>query len=163
MTVGMDNVEQSHNVGITHLLEEGNLADGGGGNALILGLKTNLLERDNSAIVGKVSRLVDNTVGTCIKRECMSANTSTNNQTGQKQHTLANLLEFLVILHRAAFIDHLTVGYSCGGVLFVMLTVESDLRRRGSGVVADRLENPTQKDWRRRREKKERGGVKRRA
>ena len=67
MTVGMDNVEQSHNVGITHLLEEGNLADGGGGNALILGLKTNLLERDNSAIVGKVSRLVDNTVGTCIK------------------------------------------------------------------------------------------------
>lgn len=66
VTVGMDNVEQAHNVGIAHLLEEGNLADGGRGNALILGFKTDLLECDDSATVGKVARLVDDTVGTCI-------------------------------------------------------------------------------------------------
>ena len=51
---------------VVHLLEERDLADGGGRDALILGLQTDLLERDNALVGGaQVKSLVNNTVRTC--------------------------------------------------------------------------------------------------
>ena len=43
MTVGVHNVEQTDDVRVDHLLEEGNLADGGGGDAFVFGFETDLL------------------------------------------------------------------------------------------------------------------------
>ena len=63
VAVGVDNVEEADNVGVAHLLEQGDLADGSRGNALILSLEADLLERNNATIVEQVARLVYNTVG----------------------------------------------------------------------------------------------------
>lgn len=68
VAVGMNDVEEAHNVGVAHLLEERNFANGGGGNAFIFSLETDLFECDNPAAVGKIARLVDNTVSTCRSR-----------------------------------------------------------------------------------------------
>lgn len=66
MAVGVHNVEQADNVGIPHLLEEGDLADGGAGDSFILSLEADLLEGDDATIVGEVSGLVDDTVGAWV-------------------------------------------------------------------------------------------------
>lgn len=63
VAVDMDKVQQLDNVGILHLLEKRDLADGGTGNALILGLETNLLQGHNSIGVVEFTGLVDHTVG----------------------------------------------------------------------------------------------------
>lgn len=60
--VGMDNVEEAHNVGVAHLLEQRDLADGGGGDALIFGFEADLLEGNNAPAVGQVAGLVDDTI-----------------------------------------------------------------------------------------------------
>lgn len=65
MTVGMNNVEQSNDVGVAHLLEERDLPDGGAGDALIVGFEADLLEGDNAAVVGEIAGLVNDTVSTC--------------------------------------------------------------------------------------------------
>jgi hypothetical protein len=63
VTVGVYDVEEADDVRVVHLLEEGDLADGGGGDALIFGFKTDLLEGDNALVLGgEVARLVDNSV-----------------------------------------------------------------------------------------------------
>ena len=66
VAVGVDNVEQANDVRVVHFLEQRNLADGRGRDALILGLETDLLQRNN-ALVGsaQVESLVDDTVRTC--------------------------------------------------------------------------------------------------
>ena len=71
MAICVDNVEKAHNVGVVHFLEERNLANGSGGNTLIFGLETDLLEGDN-ALVGraKVKGFVNNTVRACEGRRC---------------------------------------------------------------------------------------------
>jgi hypothetical protein len=58
----VDNIEQADNVGVSQFLEEGYFADGSAGNTFVFGLEANLLEGDDAAAVGKVSRLVDDTV-----------------------------------------------------------------------------------------------------
>lgn len=60
----MDDVEQTNNVGISHLLQERDFADGGTGDALIFSFEADFLQGDNSAAIGKVSSFVDDTVGT---------------------------------------------------------------------------------------------------
>lgn len=47
--VGVDDVEEAHDVLVLHFFEEGNLADRGGGDALVLLLETDLLEGDDLA------------------------------------------------------------------------------------------------------------------
>ena len=49
VAVGVDDVEEADDVGVFHLFEEGDLADGGGGDAFIFGLETDLLEGDDAA------------------------------------------------------------------------------------------------------------------
>lgn len=100
VAVGVDNVEQADNVGVVHLLEEGDLANGRGWHALILGFEADLLQRDDSLVFGgEVPRLVDDSVGAwgvsrAVKRLHEALCTS------RGQHTLSNLLQFLVVLHR---------------------------------------------------------------
>lgn len=66
VAVGMNNVEEAHDVRIFHFLEQRDFADGGGRDTLVLSLKTDLLEGDN-ALVGRaeIAGLVDDTVRTC--------------------------------------------------------------------------------------------------
>lgn len=64
MPISMHNVQQAHDIRVVHLLEQGNLADGGGGNALVFGFQADLLE-SYDAIVGRgeVAGFVDYSVG----------------------------------------------------------------------------------------------------
>lgn len=51
VAVGVDNVEEAHDVHVVHFFEEGDFADGGRGDAFVFGFETDLFERDN-AVVG---------------------------------------------------------------------------------------------------------------
>jgi hypothetical protein len=62
VTVGVDNVEQLNDVGILHLLEQGDLADGSARNAFIFSLETDLLQGDDTVGVVQFASLVDDTV-----------------------------------------------------------------------------------------------------
>lgn len=66
VAVGVDNVEQAHNVGVAHLLEERDLADGSRRHAFILGFQTDLLESDDAVVGGaEVAGFVNNSVCAC--------------------------------------------------------------------------------------------------
>lgn len=63
VAVGVDDVEETHDVGVVHFLEQRDLADGGRGHAFVFGLEADLLERDDAVVLcGQVARLVDNAV-----------------------------------------------------------------------------------------------------
>ena len=65
VAVGVDNVEQAHDVGVVHLLEQRDLADGCRRDALIFGLEADLLEGDDAPVLGRqVLGLVDDSVST---------------------------------------------------------------------------------------------------
>jgi hypothetical protein len=71
VSVGVDDVEQAHDVGVVHFLEERDLADGSRGNTFILSFEANLLERDNTLIgSAQVEGLVNNTVRACKEGWC---------------------------------------------------------------------------------------------
>jgi hypothetical protein len=64
VAVGVYDVEQADDVGVVHLLEQRDLADGGRGDALIFGFETDLLERDDALVLCcEVAGLVDNSIG----------------------------------------------------------------------------------------------------
>ena len=63
MAVGVHNVEQAKDIGIVHLFEKGDFADGGGGDAFIFGFEADLLEGDDAVVGEKVAGLVDHAVG----------------------------------------------------------------------------------------------------
>jgi hypothetical protein len=63
VAVGVNDVQQLDNVGVLHLLEERDLADGGAGDALILGLETDLFQSDNAVGGVQFTGLVNDTVG----------------------------------------------------------------------------------------------------
>jgi hypothetical protein len=50
VAIGVNNVEQAHDVGIIHFFKERDLADRSGRNALIFGFKADLLERNDTLI-----------------------------------------------------------------------------------------------------------------
>jgi hypothetical protein len=62
VAISVDDVQQLHDVGVLHLLEQGDLADGCAGDTLIFGLETDLFQSDDT--VGRVqfAGLVDDTV-----------------------------------------------------------------------------------------------------
>lgn len=62
--VFVDNVVESDNVGVGHLLQEGNLTNGRARNSFIFNLQANLLQGDQSIVVVLVASFVDNTIGT---------------------------------------------------------------------------------------------------
>lgn len=64
MTIGMNNVMQTHDVFIrVEFFEQGDLADGSGRDALVFLFETDLLEGDEAASVAKVTGFVDDTIG----------------------------------------------------------------------------------------------------
>jgi hypothetical protein len=63
VAVGVDDVEQAHDVGVVHLLEQRDLPDGRRRDALVLGFEADLLERDDALVLrGEVLGLVDDSV-----------------------------------------------------------------------------------------------------
>lgn len=63
VAVGVHNVEEADDVGVVHLFQEGDLADGGGGDSFIFGFETDFLEGYNAATVQEVAGFVDDSVG----------------------------------------------------------------------------------------------------
>lgn len=63
MAIGVDDVEEAHNVRVVHLLQERDLADGCAWDALIFGFEADLLQRNDAIVVQEVLSLVDDTVG----------------------------------------------------------------------------------------------------
>lgn len=66
VAIGVDNVEEAHNVWVIHFLEKRDLANGSGRDTLIFGFEADLLEGDN-ALIGsaQVEGFVNNTVRAC--------------------------------------------------------------------------------------------------
>ena len=62
MAIGVDDVEQLDDVGVAHLLQQGDLTDGGTRDTLIFSFKADLLQRYYATAVGKVPGLVDDAV-----------------------------------------------------------------------------------------------------
>ena len=52
MAVCVDDVEETHDSGVVHFLEDGDFADGGAGHAFVFGFETDLFEGDD-AVVGR--------------------------------------------------------------------------------------------------------------
>ena len=71
VAIGVDDVEKADNVRVVHLLEEGNLTNGGGWDTLILSLEADLLESDNASIIEEIAGLVNNSVSTWLQRQCL--------------------------------------------------------------------------------------------
>lgn len=96
VAVGVNNIQQADNVGVVHLLEQGDLADGSRGHTLIFGFETDLLEGDNALVLcGQVAGLVHDTVGSwrvLVKNMQPSLR-------NRRLHTLSDLFQLLVVLH----------------------------------------------------------------
>ena len=66
VAVGVDDVEEAHDVRVVHFLEKRDLTNGSGRDTFIFGFEADLLEGDN-ALIGsaQVEGFVDNTVRAC--------------------------------------------------------------------------------------------------
>lgn len=71
VAVGVDDVEEAHDVGVVHFLEKRDLANGSGRDTFIFGFEADLLE-SNNALIGRaqVEGFVDNTVRACEGKSC---------------------------------------------------------------------------------------------
>ena len=70
MAVGVDDVEETDDVGVVHFFEEGDFADGGGGDAFVFGFEADFLQGDDALVWGgEVAGFVDYAVGACVERE----------------------------------------------------------------------------------------------
>lgn len=100
MSIGVNNVEKANNVGVVHLLQQRDFSNSGAGNSFILGLKTDLLESDDSALIIEVSSLVDDPVGSYMR---LSIGEWQWQLQLQLQRwcllTFSNLFQFLIVLH----------------------------------------------------------------
>ena len=66
MSIRMNDVEETHNVRVVHLFEQGDFADCGTGDAFIFGFETDFLEGYDAVIGGgEVAGFVDYAVGPC--------------------------------------------------------------------------------------------------
>jgi hypothetical protein len=63
VAIGMDNVQESYNIWIAHLLEKGDLTNGSARNTFIFCFKSDLLQGNNTVGMGKFTGLIDDTVG----------------------------------------------------------------------------------------------------
>lgn len=61
----MHNIEEAHDIGVLHLLEQRDFADGRAGHALIFGLEADLFQRDYATAVGEIASFVYDTIGAC--------------------------------------------------------------------------------------------------
>ena len=74
VAVGVHDVQQADDVGVVHLLEQRDLANGGRRDALILGFEADLLERDDALVLCcEVAGLVDNSVGSWLRSVAVRA------------------------------------------------------------------------------------------
>lgn len=64
MAVGVDDVEQSHDICVVEFSQDRNLTYGGAGDTLVFSLETDLFEGDDAAVVAEITGFVDNSIGT---------------------------------------------------------------------------------------------------
>lgn len=64
MTIGVDDIQETDNGRVAHFLEKRDLSDGGGGDTLIFGFETDLLQGDDTAAGGEISGAIDDTIST---------------------------------------------------------------------------------------------------
>jgi hypothetical protein len=63
VTIGVHDIEETNNVLIIHLFEQGDLANGGRGDTFIFGFEADFLESDNAVVLGgEVAGFVDDSV-----------------------------------------------------------------------------------------------------
>ena len=65
LAVGVDDVEELDDIGVRHFFEEGDFADGGGGDAFVFGFEADLFEGHDAVVVAEVFGAVDDAVGAC--------------------------------------------------------------------------------------------------
>ena len=104
VAVGVDDVEEAHDVRVVHFLEKRDLTNGSGRDTFIFGFEADLLEGDN-ALIGsaQVEGFVNNTV-----RACEGSGVSEVQEVQEdllQCHTLADLLHLLVVLHGECFVS----------------------------------------------------------
>jgi hypothetical protein len=64
VSVCVDDVEETDDIRMVKLSQDGNLADGGARDTLVFSLETNLFESDDATVVAQIAGFVDNTIGT---------------------------------------------------------------------------------------------------
>lgn len=72
VAVRVNNVQQPYDVGIIHLLEQGDLADRCAGHSLIFGLESYLLQGDDSVGVGEFAGFVHHTIRPYVEQKSVS-------------------------------------------------------------------------------------------
>lgn len=66
VAICVNNVEQSHDIRVVHLLQQADFANGSGRDAFIFGFETDLLEGDDALVGrGQVAGLVNDAIGAC--------------------------------------------------------------------------------------------------
>lgn len=65
VAIGVNDVKETDDVGVFQFFEEGDFADGGAGDAFILGFESNLLQGNDAAMIAQVSGFIDNSIGAC--------------------------------------------------------------------------------------------------
>lgn len=104
MTVGVNDVEESHDGGILHFLEQGNLANRGARNTLIFSFEPNLLQSNDASGIGEISSLVNDTIGAFGSsqlqcKEMVSFDRKCEQNPVKFERTFANLFQLLVVIH----------------------------------------------------------------
>ena len=64
VAVCVNNIKQTDYIWVVKLSQDGNLADGGAGDALVFGLETDLFEGDDATVVTEITGFVDDTIST---------------------------------------------------------------------------------------------------
>jgi hypothetical protein len=64
VAVCVNNIKQTDYIWVVELSQDGNLADGGAGDALVFGLETDLFEGDDATVVTEIAGFVDDTIST---------------------------------------------------------------------------------------------------
>jgi hypothetical protein len=67
VTVGVDDVEETHDICVVEFSQDGNLTYGGARDALVFSLETDLFESDDAAVVAEITGFVDNSIGTWMR------------------------------------------------------------------------------------------------
>jgi len=110
VAIGVHDVQEADDGWVVHFFEEGDLADGCGGDTLIFGFETDLLQSDDAAGVGEVARLVDDSICSCWENMVSPTGLPCVSLDIRRSCTFANLLDFVVVLHVAQITSRLWKG-----------------------------------------------------
>ena len=102
MAVCVHDVQEADDGWVVHFFEEGDLADGCGGDTLIFGFETDLLQGDDAAGVGEVARFVDDSICSCWENMVSPTGVPCVSLEVRRSCTFTNLLDLVIVLHDGA-------------------------------------------------------------